>query len=429
MNNDRLKEGYKQTAIGLIPEDWDVVPLGSFLNFQNGVNASKASYGHGIPFINISEVMAHTHLTHSDIPGLVFLSKKATDLYRVYQGDILFNRTSEVQEELGLTSVYLGNEIVVFGGFVIRGRQSTETFDMVYSSYALRSPSIRNQVIARGQGVVRANIGQKDLSEIQICVPPLPEQRSLAQALSDVDDLIASLDKLIAKKRHLKTATMQQLLTGKKRLPGFGEGKGYKESAIGVIPEDWEPLSFGDVVSFSGGSQPPRSTFVFKPRFGYLRLIQIRDYKTDAYASYIPEELAKKTCTKNDVMIGRYGPPIFQILRGIEGAYNVALIKAIPSERINKEFLYHFIKNDDLFRLMEMLSQRSSGQTGVELPALREYPLALPSLSEQRAIATVLSDMDGAIAALESRLAKTQAIKQGMMQQLLTGKIRLKIEE
>jgi hypothetical protein len=61
MNNDRLKEGYKQTAIGLIPEDWDVVPLGSFLNFQNGVNASKASYGHGIPFINISEVMAHTH--------------------------------------------------------------------------------------------------------------------------------------------------------------------------------------------------------------------------------------------------------------------------------------------------------------------------------------------------------------------------------
>lgn len=196
MSNFQLSEGYQQTEVGVIPEDWDVLSLGEVLTFQNGVNADKSFYGHGIPFINISEVMAHTHLKASDIPGLVSLSKQATDLYRVYQGDILFNRTSETQEELGLTSVYLDNEVVVFGGFVIRGRQKSETLDITYSSYALRSSGIRTQITSRGQGVVRANIGQKDLSKIQICVPPLPEQRSIATVLSDMDALLGTLDQL-----------------------------------------------------------------------------------------------------------------------------------------------------------------------------------------------------------------------------------------
>jgi type I restriction enzyme S subunit len=124
-------------------------------------------------------------------------------------------------------------------------------------------------------------------------------------------------------------------------------------------------------------------------------------------------------------MIGRYGPPIFQILRGIEGAYNVALIKAIPSEEIDKEFFYHFIKSEKLFKLMEMLSQRSSGQTGVELPALRDYPLALPPKEEQKAIAQALSDVDAAIAELDRLITKKRNINQGTMQQLLTGKKRL----
>ena len=92
-------------------------------------------------------------------------------------------------------------------------------------------------------------------------------------------------------------------------------------------------------------------------------------------------------------MIGRYGPPIFQILRGIKGAYNVALIKAIPKEKIEKEYLYYFLKSEKLFELMDMLSQRSSGQTGIELPALKAYPIPLPPKKEQTAIANALSDV------------------------------------
>ncbi len=201
--------------------------------------------------------------------------------------------------------------------------------------------------------------------------------------------------------------------------------EGYKQTEIGLIPSDWKLMTVNDVATFSGGSQPPRSTFVFKPRHGYIRLIQIRDYKTSEYETFIPETLAKKRCSDIDIMIGRYGPPIFQILKGITGAYNVALIKAIPSDLIEREYLYYFLKDQKLFELMDMLSQRSSGQTGVELPALKAYPIPLPSKKEQTAIANALSDVDALISELEKLIAKKQAIKTATMQQLLTGKTRL----
>ena len=104
------------------------------------------------------------------------------------------------------------------------------------------------------------------------------------------------------------------------------------------LPVGWKKTEVGENIKFSGGAQPPRSVFSFEPQEGYIRLIQIRDYKTDKFATYIPKGLAKKLCDEDDIMIGRYGPPIFQILRGINGAYNVALIKAIPQKHLHKEY-------------------------------------------------------------------------------------------
>lgn len=201
--------------------------------------------------------------------------------------------------------------------------------------------------------------------------------------------------------------------------------KGYLKTEYGIFPSDWSVLTLDDVCSFAGGAQPEKSVFSHKEQSGYIRLIQIRDYKSDKDIVYIPEKLARKKCLTTDIMIGRYGPPIFQILRGIEGAYNVALIKATPKENIEREFLYYFLKNDSLFELMDMLSQRSSGQTGVELPALKSYPIGLPTKKEQTAIANALSDVDALISEQEKLIAKKQAIKTATMQQLLTGRTRL----
>jgi type I restriction enzyme, S subunit len=201
---------------------------------------------------------------------------------------------------------------------------------------------------------------------------------------------------------------------------------GYKQTEMGVIPEDWLETTIGDLIVFEGGSQPDKRVFssVWKP--GYIRLIQIRDYKTDKYETYVPVDLARRFCSESDIMIGRYGPPIFQILRGLSGAYNVALIKVKPRSGINHDYAYYFLKQEKLFAFIEKLSQRSSGQTGVDLKELRAYPLPLPpTKAEQEAIAGALSDADGLIESLEQLIAKKRHLKHGAMQELLTGKKRL----
>ncbi|WP_050935430.1 restriction endonuclease subunit S, partial [Vibrio harveyi] len=156
----------------------------------------------------------------------------------------------------------------------------------------------------------------------------------------------------------------------------------------------WPIVELGSVVSFVGGSQPPKSTFKFEPEDGYVRLLQIRDYKSDKNLTFIPESSTKKFCKKDDVMIGRYGPPVFQILRGLEGAYNVALMKAVPSEKVDKDYLYYFLKQDKLFRLIDGLSQRTAGQSGIDMDALKSYPMLLPPLDEQKRIAAILDKAD-----------------------------------
>jgi type I restriction enzyme S subunit len=198
---------------------------------------------------------------------------------------------------------------------------------------------------------------------------------------------------------------------------------GYRMSEVGLIPEDWEVVEINDLFVFQGGSQPVRSTFIFEEKEGYVRLLQIRDYKSDKYASYIPTGLARRACIGEDIMIGRYGPPVFQILKGLEGAYNVALIKAIPTAKIIQQYGWYLLKQESLFEFIDKLSQRSSGQTGVDLVELKKYQLPLPpTIAEQTAIATALSDMDDLICGLERLIAKRRAIKEGAMQVLLTPK-------
>ena len=123
-------------------------------------------------------------------------------------------------------------------------------------------------------------------------------------------------------------------------------------------------LTIDDVMSFQGGSQPDKKYFEYTKTDENVRLIQIRDYKTDKFITYIPKSMAKRYCTKEDIMIGRYGPPIFQILQGIEGSYNVALMKAIPKMG-NRDFIRYFLKQDCLLEYLQQYCKRVAGQDGI----------------------------------------------------------------
>lgn len=188
---------------------------------------------------------------------------------------------------------------------------------------------------------------------------------------------------------------------------------------IETIPDGWELLTIADIADFEGGSQPPKKVFENEYREGLIRLIQIRDYKTNKYLTYIPEELARKKCDETDIMIGRYGPPIFQILRGISGAYNVALIKAIP-KNIDKEYLYYILKQEKLFRYIDLLSQRSSGQTGIDMDKLKAYSVLIPTPEEQRGIIKILNIVSEQVKKIENKLDDLTQLKKALVKKLLT---------
>nr|MBC8548791.1 restriction endonuclease subunit S [Candidatus Brocadiales bacterium] len=161
---------------------------------------------------------------------------------------------------------------------------------------------------------------------------------------------------------------------------------------------------------------------------GYIRLIQIRDYKSDKHIVFIPKEKARRFCDKTDVMIGRYGPPLFQILRGLNGAYNVALMKAIPDEsKITKDFLYYFLKNGDILQYIINASSRSAGPSGINKATIEPYPIAYPSLEEQ---ANIVSSLDGLLEDIQrletiyqEKLAALKELKQSLLQKAFSGEL------
>lgn len=170
----------------------------------------------------------------------------------------------------------------------------------------------------------------------------------------------------------------------------------------------WRETRLGDVCNFVGGSQPPKSEFEYIKSPKNVRLIQIRDYKSDKNIVYIPKQKAKRFCTKSDVMIGRYGPPIFQILRGIEGAYNVALMKAVPKQGLDNNYLFYFLQNNRLLNYVIAQSNRAAGQSGVKKEALEKYPFLLPPIEEQKKIVEKINLAFNDIDLMISNTSKSQ---------------------
>jgi type I restriction enzyme, S subunit len=180
------------------------------------------------------------------------------------------------------------------------------------------------------------------------------------------------------------------------------------------LPEAWKSVPLGSVVDFIGGSQPPKETFRTEPYEGGVRLVQIRDFRTDKFPTYIPQSLARRHFEESDVMIGRYGPPVFQILRGLSGSYNVALMKAAPKPDLTKDYLFHLLQEPGLHHHVVANSERTAGQSGVNLTLLEAIEIPLPPLAEQRRIAEVLDRAEALRAKRRAALAELDSLTQSL---------------
>lgn len=402
--------------------DWREFTIDELLALSNGINADKSAYGRGLPFINVLEVITHESMTTSDIPGRVRLPRTTLDRYRVKRGDVLFNRTSETQDEVGLTSVYIGDDPVVFGGFVFRGRPKTADLDIDFSKYAFRAPSVRQQITARGQGGIRANIGQRDLKSVRVSLPGLAEQRAIAHAIEDASALVATLERQIAKKQAIKQGLMQQLLTGRARLPGFTDA--------------WRATTLGKLGAFLKGRGVKRDDVrpagVACIRYGEL-YTEFQNYTATARSFVNPDVAATALPIRSgDLLFAGSGET-----RGEIGMC-VAYVGGVPAVAggdivVLRGSGFNAIYLATLTNLPFVASQKARAGQGdavvhISSRALGEIEVAIPSVAEQDAIAEVIVDADREVDALRLRLGKARAIKLGMLQQLLTGQSRLPVE-
>lgn len=422
-----VKPGYKQTEVGEIPEDWLLEPLENFTSF--------ISYGFTNPMPTVQNGI-HM-ITAKDINnGRVLYSSARQTSVDAYN-NLLTAKSRPKKDDILLTKdgtlgrVALAEDIkICINQSVAILRPNNRVFPLFFK-VLLESPYYQLKMIEDAGGSTIKHIYITIVNQMNLGLPRnIIEQESIAKALSDVDELIVSLEKLIAKKRDIKTAAMQQLLTGKKRLPGFGKGKGYKKTELGEIPEDWDVMGIGQVATVTRGASPrPIDSpiwFDSNSTVGWLRISDVT--KTNKYLYETTQNLSEKgiansrfVSSNNMVMsiCATVGRPILTC-KDVCIHDGFVLFSKLS---VSTEYLYYVLSD-----IEEEWSKH--GQTGSQMNLntglINNTCIPVPSLKdEQDAIARVLSDIDVELSELDQRLNKTKSIKQGMMQELLTGRTRL----
>jgi type I restriction enzyme S subunit len=415
---NKIPTGYKQTEVGIIPKDWTSITMGTIFIFKNGLNKSKEFFGTGISIINYMDVYKFNSIKKDTITGRVNLNKTEIDNYRVKKGDLFFTRTSETVEEVGLCSVLLEESSnTVFSGFVLRGRPKNQLLSREYCKFCFSTNYIRKQIIQRASLTTRALTNGNSLSKVIINFPTnLVEQKAIATNLSDIDNLITSLEELINKKELIKQGAIQELLTGKKKFTGFEDGKWESTKLKNIVIDFIVPMR-NKPKKFSGNI-PWCRIEDFEGKY-------LSDSKSQRHVSIqTVNNMNLHICPIGTLLVScsaDLGKCAIIISPLITNQTFIGLV--INEDKVSTEFLYYVMKNNS-----NKLNLLSSGTTISYLSRekFEEFEVIIPvSKKEQQAIAKILSDMDLEIEALETKLGKYKQIKQGMMQNLLTGKIRL----
>lgn len=408
---------------------WDTATIGDFLDFKNGLNKSKEFFGHGTPIVNYTDVYKKRGLKKNDVCGKVSLTRDEIHRFDARKNDVFFTRTSETPEEVGMSSVLLEDiDDCVFSGFVLRGRPKNDMFVPKYCKYCFTTEAIRSAIIMGCTYTTRALTNGKQLSTIEIVVPPKPEQEAIAKSLTEIDELISFLEKLITKKKAIKQGTMQELLTGKRRLPGYCNK--WKTDIIPDVLQKQEGIKIGPF-----GSQLKKEYLL---EDGLYKVYGQENVYTQDFSignRYLNREKFRQlqSCEvrSGDFLISTMGTigKCAIVPNGIcSGIMDSHLIRLrINEQKLMPEYLLHLF-SEELGYLKGQTSKLSVGgiMDGLSTKIVNALNVFYPEdLSEQKAIADFLSSMNTEIQTLEQKLGKYRQIKQGMMQQLLTGKIRL----
>ena len=387
-----VPEGYKMSEVGVIPEEWEVKTLGEVLKVKHGKSQHEISDDNGIfPILATGGVIGRTNIFLYDEPSVLIGRKGTIDVPQYMETPFWTIDT------LFYTEIFKNT----FPKFIF---YKFNTIDWYSFNEASGVPSLNANTIEK----------------IQIPLPPLPEQQAIASALSDVDAFITALEQLITKKRNIKQGAMQQLLTGKKRLPGFsGE---WEVKKLGEIAEvrgrvGWKGYTKADM-------RPNGPLAIGAKHIDDSNRLCLNEPTHLSYEKYL--ESPEIMVMFNDILIVQRGTigKLVHIDKQIgKATINPSMVILRVKKVISSYVYYQLVSKTGQTQILSDTS--STGVPMITQKQIEEFIVPCPSLPEQQAIAQILSDMDTEIESLEQKQAKYKAIKQGMMQELLTGKTRL----
>lgn len=401
-----VPEGYKMSEVGVIPEDWEVKEFGEFAYLsKNHINPQHSSKSY--PCIELEHLSQETGILLGFVDSKEQLSQKLI----FSKGDVLFGKLRPYLKKFYFAEF---DGVCTSEMWVIKSYNNSIgqfLFHLVQSNHFLE---IANQT----SGTKMPRSDWKTVNYEQFPLPSLPEQQAIASALSDMNALITALEQLITKKRNIKQGAMQQLVTGEKRLPGF-------RGEWGMVPLK----NLIQVPVTDGPHLTPKFLQEGIPFLSVNNLVNNRISLSNLrYISKNDHDIFSRKCEpkKEDILLGKAASVGLVAVVDLDFDFNIwspiALIR-LSNQHIPK-FIYYSFQSRYVINQIKLFTN-SSSQGNIGMGDIEEIDFLVPSKEEQIAIAQILSDMDTEIEALEQKQAKYKAIKQGMMQELLTGKTRL----
>lgn len=385
----------------------------AFELIRNGISVKQDSEASGVPITRIETIADQT----IDENRVGYANIDINDLgkyenYLLKEGDILMSHINSLKH-LGKTAMYNGSpKLLIHGMNLLCFRSKVNLTNPKYINYYFKSPYFKQNLLKiANKSVNQASFSIWNLKEIKIPLPPLNTQIHIASILDDAAALRDKTAQLLKEYDLLAQSVFFDMFGD----PVINQKK-FKRSSIGQVAE------------IVGGSQPPKKVFKYELKDGYVRLVQIRDYKSDRFKTFIPKGSSRKFCTEEDIMIGRYGPPVFQILRGIAGAYNVALMKATPKSMIHKEYLFSLLSSHYVQNIIIGNSQRTAGQSGVNLKLLNSIEVSVPPIHLQNQFAEKITLIEQQKALTKQELQESEDLFNCLLQKAFKGELIQKEE-
>ena len=422
----KVKEGYKMTEIGEIPSEWKVKKLGEITigKGEYGIGASATEYIEGKPrYLRITDIGDSCRLLFNDIKGL---DDADYEKYILKEGDIVFARTGNTTGKGYVYNREHGE--LVYAGFLIKYSIDNNIAKHNFIKYVIQSKRYWDWVNIMSTRSGQPGINSNEYSSFIVQLPPLKEQEKIASILSTVDEQIDNVDALIEKNKELKKGLMQTLLT-----KGIGHTK-FKKTEIGEIPDEWETINLGQLAEIKRGASPrPISSpkwFSEKKNVGWIRISDVtktKKYLNDTEQYLSDEGVAKSRLVKpNDLIMSICATVGKPIILNMEACIHDGFVvfDNLDKNKILTDYLYYLLqKKEQDFKGMGQTGTQANLNTSI----VGSTTITLPSLKEQGKIASILSEVDDKIEEYENKRQKLEELKKGLMQQLLTGMIRVEI--